>query len=133
PRNIAVQDENGNLVNWTDAAIYGDTGVRSPLFMRGDEITISVGYFFDNFDGTETSQMPVEPQFTGFISRIKNRLPIEIECEDNTWLLKQIQAPNKLYKGYTVKRMIAEMLVGTSFTVTDGGFETSIGDFRVQN
>jgi hypothetical protein len=135
PRNIMVEDESGRLVNWTDKAIYGDYESQSPLFMRGDEISISIGYFYDNFDGTETSQMPIEPQFTGFISKIKNRLPIEIECEDNFWKLKQIPVANKLFKGsqYTVKSMIAEMLKDHPYTVIDGGFETSIGDFRTQN
>lgn len=135
PRNVLVEDENGDLINWTDNAIYGDHGNSSPLFMRGDEISISVGYFYDQFDDTEILEMTVTPQFTGYISNIKNRLPIELECEDNMWKLKQIAAPNKLYKAsqYTVKKMIEEMLVGTPYTVTDGGFEVSIGDFRVQS
>lgn len=137
PGNVNVEDDQGNVVNWSKTAIYADSGNTAPLFIRGDKIEVIVGYWMFDFDSREEVLLvPDQPNFTGYISRIKNRVPIEIECEDEMWRLKQIRVPNKIYKGsaYTVKTMIAEMLSAyPEYTVTDGGFQTNIGDFRTQN
>lgn len=136
PRNISVQDAQGTIYPFNKKDIYGTRtgGNASPLFMRGDIITISLGYYNDNMDGTETLEMPDAPQFEGYITKISNRNPIEIMCEDEMWKLKQIKAVNKIFKesdGYTVKKILQELL--PSYTVTDGGADTFIGDFRTQN
>lgn len=135
PRSVYVEDQNGKLFQWAGKGIYGPDGSQTPLFLRGDRISIYLGYFYDNGDGSETLQMPSAPQFKGYITRIKNRIPIEIECEDEMFKLKQINAPNKLFKGsqYSVKTMLQELLAGTDYTVSDGGAEVNIGDFRTQN
>jgi hypothetical protein len=135
PRTIYVEDENGNLFDFTGKSIYGTTGDEQPLFMRGDKISISLGYFYDDGNGGERLDMPSAPQFVGYITKIKNKIPIEIECEDEMWKLKQIKAPNKLFRGstYTVKKMLTEILAGTGYTVNDGNTDVNIGDFRTQN
>lgn len=166
PRNIYVDDGTENFFNIgsdpnrSGKNIYGGDS-SSPLFMRGDKIEISLGYFYDNMDGTpETLLMdtdsiergaigskvvtPGQPTFIGYISKIKNHIPIEIECEDQMWKLKQIRCPNKIFKGsqYTVQQMIAELLNGdkhnfsSPYKIVDGtdqSIKTNIGDFRVQN
>lgn len=138
PRNIYVEDAMGKRYDWTKNSIYGNTtgeASKSPLFIRGDRISIHLGYYIDNMNGTETLSMPPAPQFTGYITRIKNRIPIELECEDEMWKLKQITAPNKLFKGstYNLKSMITELLAGTGYVVSDLGFSVNIGDFRTQS
>jgi hypothetical protein len=135
---IDVKDSSGKTLNWNSADIYKETGSSRPLFMRGDRIEIYLGYWIYNHNtGEEELDLDlVNPQFSGYINKISARVPVEIECEDEMWKLKQIQAPNKLFSGstYTVKSMITEMLKDhPEYTVTDGGFATSIGDFRVQN
>jgi len=136
PRTIYVEDENGKLYNWSDQDIYGTSGTKPPIMMRGDKISIALGYWVQDENGEEELNRNV--LFTGYIARIKNRMPIEIECEDEMWLLKQINAPNKLFKGseYTVQKMVAELLDGTGIKVVDGtdaSVKTNIGDFRTQN
>lgn len=137
PRNIYVTDRQGNLYNWNGKNIYGSDGDFPPIVMRGDKIKISVGYFYDNMNGGDETLI-MNDRFVGYIARIKNRVPFEIECEDEMWKLKQIKAPNKLFRGseYTVQKMIEELLKGTGIKVVDGvngSIQTSIGDFRTQN
>jgi hypothetical protein len=137
PRNIYIEDQNGNsfpLLLGTN--IYGGVGNSQPVILRGDRISISVGLFIDDFKGGEALEMPATPQFRGYITKIKNHAPIEIDCEDEMWKLKKINTPNKLFSGskYTVKKMLQEMLAGhPEYTVTDGGVSVNIGDFRTQN
>ena len=142
PRNVNVVGADGKPVNWTLQGIYGNNDAASPLFMRGDKITIDVGYWFDNFDGTETLRRTgsagIPSLFTGYITKISNRVPIVLECEDEMWKLKSLAVKNKLYKGseYTIQAMLTEMLTGTGITVVDGTaatIKTNIGDFRTMN
>lgn len=149
PHNIQVQDNSqapGELRNWVDDSLYGETKERSePLFMRGDKIEIYLGYYsscdLDDQTGVviggdnvgEYLWQPENPQFKGYISAIKNSIPIEIECEDEMWKLKQIRPENKLYKDAKVGDMLTDLLKGTQYKVDTGGFETNIGNFRVQN
>lgn len=147
PRNIYIEDQNGNAVPLLlGTAIYNDN--KNPLLLRGDKIKIELGCFSD-FDvetgdylnGAEKLYMPSEPQFTGYITKIKNRAPFEIECEDEMWQLKKKNVVNKVWNGsdYTVKQMLAEMLNGyknnflSPYQINDGGTSVSIGDFRTQN
>jgi hypothetical protein len=142
PRNIYIEDQNGNpfpLLLGTN--VYGSSGNSQPVLLRGDKISITVGLFIDDFKGGETLEMPAEPQFQGYITKIKNRAPLEIECEDEMFKMKKINTPNKLFRGseYTVKQMLCEMLNGskindkTPYVVSDGGASVNIGDFRTQN
>lgn len=138
PRNIYVDDGTGKPFafgsdpNRVGKNIYGSTE-NSPLFMRGDRISIILGYFYDNMNGTE--ELVSTEVFDGYITNIKNRVPIELECEDEMWKLKQIKTASKVWRAseYNVQTMLAEMLEGTNIVVKGGptGKETtSIGDFR---
>lgn len=136
PRNIYIEDQNGNAYPLLlGTSVYASVGNSQPVLLRGDKISIAVGYWIDDMKGGEQLVMPTVPQFVGYITKIKNRAPIEIECEDEMWKLKKINTPNKLFKGskYTVKKMIEEMLAGRGYTVTDGGASVNVGDFRTQN
>lgn len=137
PRNIYVEDKLFNFYNWAGKNIYESDGDLPPIIMRGDKIKISLGYFYDNMNGGDETLI-MNDIFSGYISKIKNRVPIEIDCEDMMWKLKQIKAPNKLFRGseYTVQKMVTELLTDTGIKVrdgVDGAIETKIGDFRTQN
>jgi hypothetical protein len=72
--------------------------------------------------------------FEGFISKVGSKTPIELECEDNMWHLKQLKAPeNKLYKQATLAVVLNDLLKDTPFTLALAGEETNIGDFRIIN
>ncbi len=132
PKNIYFKDETGKNFTWQGKNIV-ESNSTAPLVMRGDKITIEWGYYY-NKDSNYNYLTQTNVIFDGYISKIVNRMPIEIEAEDNMWKLKQIAAPNKLFKAsqYSLQSMLTEMLQGTGLTVRKGTV-TNIGDFRPQN
>jgi hypothetical protein len=133
PKNIYVRDENNRLLSLggTNKNI-GGFSPNTPIFLRGDKVTIEAGYKY--FDGAGAEKSDTSIMFEGYISKVTSKKPIELECEDNMWKLKQIQAPNKVFPGktYTLESMLRELLQGTGYTV-NSITDTSIGDFRTQN
>lgn len=137
PKNIYFVDEGGKKVNWQGQNTIGDT--LNPLLLRGDKITISLGYIYT--DKLDNQAVQMNEEFKGYITKVVNRIPIKITCEDNMYLLKQVLIPNKVFssKTYTLQKMIAEMLelvpgkpfTNVSTTVTNN-FQTNIGEFRTQ-
>lgn len=130
PKNVHVIDENGKSVSLAGTNVNaGGFSASPPLFLRGDKVTIQAGYKYFLELGHETTT--VNTMFTGFITNVSSRIPIEIECEDNMAILKQIAAPDKVFRGseYTVESMLTELLQGTGLTVRKGE-TTGIGDFR---
>ena len=133
PKNVYVRDATGKAVplSGTNVNIGGfDSAV--PLFLKGDQVTIMHGYRYFDSRGNEVS--PMVTIFQGFISNVTSKKPIELECEDNMFKLKQITAPNKVYpaKSFTLEGILKDLLQGSGFTVnvlTD----TSFGDFRTNN
>lgn len=132
PKNVVILDETGRPYNigGTNINIGGFTN-GSPLFLRGDKITIESGYRFIDEKGNDKIQTAVV--FTGFISNVTSKKPIVLECEDNMWQLKQTIAPNKTYKTTdTLENILKDMLSGTPFTV-NALTSTTFGAFRTQN
>lgn len=130
PKNIYVRDEHKNLIplgGTTPAALINN------LFRRGDKVSLNFGYYtYDNY-GREVKDMPESPVFQGYISKVTSKKPIQIECEDNMWLLKQIPCKAQTWpKDKTVEDLFRSLLQGTNFTV-NGTTQTTIGDFIIQN
>lgn len=129
PQNIYFTDDKGRKVTWSGInMIAGDN--TTPVIMRGDKIFIDLGYTY--FDQTGKQVTDVAQVFEGYVSKVANRLPIEIEAEDSMYLLKQKTCPNKVFKGYTLSAMLKELVEGTGIVVNDS-INTSIGDFRTQD
>jgi hypothetical protein len=128
PQNLYFKDETGRVNTWSGQNMTADPSLV-PLILKGDRITIDLGF---NYWTKGRQVIDVTPRFEGYISGIVNRLPIEIEAEDNMWLLKQVTCPNKVFKGYTLQEIIKELIQGTDFTVNEIA-KTSIGDFRTQD
>jgi hypothetical protein len=128
PQNLYFKDETGRVITWASQNMTADPTLI-PLILKGDRITIDLGF---NYWTKGRQVIDVTPRFEGFVSAIVNRLPIEIEAEDNMWLLKQITCPNKVFKGYTLQEIIKELIKTTDFTVNEIA-KTSIGDFRTQD
>ena len=133
PKNIYVELSNGKIfplksVNITEG---NDT---PPIFMRGDEVKIELGYIW--FDGIE-DQTEMVTEFEGYINAINNDISIELDCEDDMWLLKQISTPNKTFsqsQGYTVGKMLREILEGKGFDIAvRDKVSAEIGDFICVN
>jgi hypothetical protein len=145
PKNVSFKNQYGAVSSWAKQNIAIATGSNPPLIMRGDKIIISLGYEYEVSPGVFRVVMggedntPIAPIFTGYITSINNRIPLELEFEDNTWKLKQIQAPNKTFKAsqYTLESMMKELLIGTGFsfqdTINGNKLSTTFGDFTTQN
>ncbi len=129
PKKVYVTDENGRRYSLagTNKSIGGFSDTP-PLFLRGDKVTIQAGYKY--FDSRHNEVAPLNTIFEGYISKVSSKIPIEIECEDNMWTLKQANSPNKNYTG-TVEDMLADMitLVGLPFTVSKKT-QTVVGIYR---
>ena len=138
PKNLFYKNENGKTVPLFDNNINaGGFVASSPLIMRGDKVTIDWGYRYfrgnkEVFEGTE-NKLANTHLFEGYISEVGSKKPIEFKCEDNMYLLKQIQVPLKTYSnGTTVESMLQEMLKDTQFTVNTIT-STTIGEFKCGN
>jgi hypothetical protein len=108
PKNVHFTDENGSRVTWEGKGVTGES-LTPPLMLRGDRITITLGY---DYDTTTGRAVVMNQEFEGYITKITNRIPLEIECEDALFLMKQVQTPNKMYTSanYSVASMLSEML-----------------------
>lgn len=140
PKNVYFKDESGQLFSWLGKSVIGNNNLSvPPILLRGDKITIELGYFYQQEDKTYTKVL--NPIFSGFISKVTNKIPITIEAEDNMYLLKQVTCPNKVYKDtVTVQEIIQDLLSTSPDTSslkvvggagTSANIKTSVGSFRV--
>jgi hypothetical protein len=137
PKNLYYVNTNGKRQPlWgTNVNIGGFTS--SPLLMRGDAVTIDYGYKFfrdnkEKFEGTYNSKKNSH-LFTGFISKVTSKKPIEFLIEDNMWKLKQIPVPIHTFKATdTLESILKFLLKGTKYTV-NSLTETTFGVFMVGN
>lgn len=127
PKNMYFLDDNNQQVTLEGKSIIGTT---DPVILRGDKIKIRLGYIYINEYNQETTDL--NTVFEGYISKVNPKIPLELECEDNMYVLKQISVPNKVWKGYSLQSLMQELLKGTSFTVNVNA-STKIGDIRTNN
>lgn len=98
--------------------IYQDviTAGEGALWKRGDEVNIQLGY--DDV---------LDTRFQGYITRIYPRRPIEFECQDKMFLLKQVNIP-KYTKTVGLKQLMTDILPSDiTFTADD----INLGKFRI--
>lgn len=143
PKNIiAIDDTTGKKVplGGSNLAIGG---TESPLFLRGDAVTVDYYYVYQQngkevTDGTET---PTSHLFSGYISEVTSKKPIELKLEDNFWKLKQLPCPTKTYKsGTKLNDILIDLLKPYNDTVSESEkfnvkmvSDTTFGEFRVGN
>lgn len=130
---ISVNDKDSEKIN---VNIYNQIAGNPPLFMRGDKVTVEAGYYFDQYQAYKSEVLESNIIFRGYISKISNRVPIVLECEDEMFKIKQIPVINQTWKAseYTLQSMLTEMLKDTGIVVKDGiNLKTSVGDFKTQN
>ena len=137
PKRLYVRDENGKPypLDGTNKNIGGFDS-ETPLFLKGDAITIRFGYRYYR-GGNEVLDLPGEGtgrpiyQFEGYITEVISKKPIELKCEDNMWRLKQIPCQPRTWNG-SVEDLVASMLSSTPFTV-NRLTSTNIGQIVVGN
>lgn len=132
PKNIYVRDENDKLVPLAGTNVnIGGFSNDNPLFMRGDKVTLTVGYRYYDAQGNE--KLTQADIFTGYVRTVGSKQPVLLQLEDNMYLLKQVQAQNKTYPaGTTLESIVDELLQGTGFTV-NALTKTTLGEFTTHN
>ena len=142
PRKIYFKDgSTGKVTTWDKEPIYGNPDVQ-PLLLRGDSVSVEWGYSFfqssneNNYD-RNTIITQVVKRFDGFITKIKNKTPFEIECKDNMYKLQQTLVESKEWlvdnKTYTVEKMLKEMMSKSAvngvknFVIKTDNYKHSIG------
>jgi hypothetical protein len=119
PRRLYFKDiSTGKVTTWDKEPIYGNPNVQ-PLLLRGDAVSVEWGYsYFKPTQGSGFDRNVIVTQmakrFDGFITRIKNKTPFEIECRDNMYKLQQTPVEAKQWvidgKTYTLETAIKEMM-----------------------
>lgn len=82
------------------------------LIKRGDKVTVQLGY-----DGK------LREEFRGYVARVKNTTPLEIECEDEMFQLKRYTI-TKTWSNTTLSQMAKDLYPGQSKC-----FDAEIGSF----
>jgi len=93
------------------------------LFERGDVVTIKAGYF---------PKLPTI--FEGHISKILPDSPLVLECEDDMWLLKQVNLVSKEFADPTIKDVVEYATASqTGLKIEYDDENAKIGAFHVDN
>ena len=137
PKNLFYRDKYGKLLPLDGSTVNIGGFDSEPMFMRGDRVILSSGYTYPLKNGnfvTETSEI-----FRGYISNVNSGIPVQIEVEDNMWLLKQTALPNKTFTSSdTLESAMSWMISyvnsthGTSLTYRSLA-STNFGAFVVGN
>lgn len=89
----------------------------------GDPVTITLGYE-RYYNGVE---------FRGYVSKVNPKIPIEIHCEDATWLLKRKNINKAWNVPVQLKEILQEVVKDTSIKLADNIPEMKIDKFIIQN
>lgn len=139
PKNVVIKDKNGRQYSLnTNAVNLGGFSDATPVFLKGDKVSIVSGYAFYDESGREN--IAQNNIFSGYISEVTSKKPFVIKIEDDMFILKRTQAVGqnnrKFFSGktYTLESMLTEMFqaAGLKYTVSDLT-QTRIGDFIVGN
>jgi hypothetical protein len=158
PKNIYVKDANNKNVIWGESSTpgkikgYVSAGgfsnpevSKTPLIMRGDEITITAGYSYIsnvNNDGSLSYSNTTANIFHGFVSSLESKSTLKIHCEDFMWLLKQTAMKTKTYSlpGNDISNLLNDIVTASNkanndylITSDTGGFALCIDGFATGN
>jgi hypothetical protein len=122
PRKIYFLDGE-NRTTWAEEQIYGNPE-KAPLIIRGDKIKVTLGYQY--FKPTSQNKFKREivtdsyTAFDGYITKIQNKTPVTLECEDKMYALKQTKVEDKVWSNstYTLEKMLKEMISKSTFSDT---------------
>ena len=106
------------------------------LFMRGDAVTITSGYYMYDMRGIE--YLDVTGVYSGFITKVGSKLPIELDLEDNMWLLKQIRCKPQVWpRTKTVEELMNSLLSGAKSNgnpiTVNALTQTTVGDLIIED
>lgn len=82
----------------------------------GDVIEVYLGYFPN-----------LKKEFSGYIVRVGKDSPLEIDCEDESFVFKRTSLNAKTYKNTTISEVISDLYNGETNIV-----DANIGDLRIE-
>lgn len=88
----------------------------------GDTVKVTLGY-----DGVYSGV-----EFQGFVKKIKPRIPLEIECEDAMFLLRQKNI-NKAWEKTSLKEVLEEVIKNTPLELADNIPHISLEKWIIKN
>ena len=119
PKNIYAVDKSNKKRFPMFGKNIGGFGNKEPILKRGDKIKIESNYIYYDKNLNQKST-PVVTVADGYISKVGSKVPIEIEFEDNMYLLKQIAMKNQAYPlGTSIESIMTDVLIGTGLTVNN--------------
>ena len=107
--------------NPSGSPIVGDPVESSKFFEEGDKVTILLGY-----NGR------LEQEFDGFITRLNFTVPLEIECEGYSYLLRK-KTYNKAFKQAKLIDVLRFIVAGTPITLASDTPDFLIEKLLLQN
>lgn len=140
PKNLYFRDQFGKLKPLLGPNInVGGFSSSAPLVLRGDKVSLIGGYKYFASKNAARETTTTNSILTGYVSRVSSAIPIEIEIEDNMWLLKQTPVDTRTFKSTDSLNIILKSLIDkcnsiykTSFTV-NALSKTTFGSFTMGN
>jgi hypothetical protein len=131
PKKLFFKNEFGKLQPLSGRNVNIGGFNSEPLILRGDSVTLNVGYRY--FDKTGKEIDDTENIFSGYISKVYSNLPVEIEIQDNMYLLKQNSLKPKTFTDSdTLEDILKYIITGTNLTI-DVLTKTNLGAFTIGN
>ena len=91
----------------------------------GDPVSITLGYHTKNRDYEAE-------EFTGYVRTINPTIPLEVECEDNNFLLRKKNI-NKSWKSATLQEVLEVIVSGTGITITGNLPKMTLSPFYLRD
>ena len=135
PKNVFIKHPDGSKTSLKDTNKFingRQPNQQNAAFFRGDKIEIQASYIYIDRNGKEILPDP-DVIFTGYITKVINKMPIELDCEDNMYALKQIFLDKMSWAAADISDVITYILKDTNFSFTTGGATMSLGNFRIEN
>ncbi len=112
PKNLYYKDETGQSKPFNGDRVNVGGFNSVPLFLRGDKIELKAGYVYRNASGAEITETATI--INGFISKVHATVPIQLEVEDNMWILKQVPLANRTFESGTSLESILTWVVDSA-------------------
>lgn len=142
PRAVYFKNEDGSITTWDKTPIYGNPE-KQPLILRGDKISVTHGYSYYKPTGSTFDRKTIVTKeyerFSGYITKIKNQTPIQLECEDNMYACKQTFVEDGVWNidgsPLTLEKLLLQFLKASTFsdaknfTVVTDNYEHKIQKF----
>lgn len=89
----------------------------------GDPVKVTLAYD-EKYSGVE---------FVGFVKKIKPTIPLQIECEDNIWLLRRKNITKAWNSGTTLREVLQEVIKDTPVVLAENIPDIKLDKYIIRN